>query len=88
MDNLGMFSERFEFSIEERINAAIEKVIAERILDDDTITQQEVMKKYDITAPVLKTWRKAGLNRYKPPIAGNRSHYYRKSEIEKFLGMK
>ena len=49
---------------------------------------QEVMKKYDITAPVLKTWRKAGLKRYKPPIAGNRSHYYRKSEIEKFRKVK
>lgn len=88
MDNLGIFSEHLESLIKEGVDAAIEKIIAVKLLDEDTITQQEVMKKYDITAPVLKTWRKAGLKRYKPPIAGNRSHYYRKSEIEKFLGMK
>lgn len=87
MDSLGMFSEKFESSIEERIDAAIEKVIAAKILDDDTITQQEVLKKYDITSSVLKKWRAAGLKRYKPPITKTRSHYYRKSEVEKFLGM-
>ncbi|QIW58309.1 hypothetical protein GU334_05065 [Lactococcus raffinolactis] len=88
MDSLGIFSEHLESLIKEGVDAAIEKIIAVKLLDEDTITQQEVLKKYKITDPVLKTWRKAGLKRYEPPIRGTRSLYYRKSEIEKFLGMK
>ena len=88
MDSLGIFSEHLESLIKEGVDAAIEKIIAVKLLDEDTITQQEVLKKYKITDPVLKTWRKAAMNRYEPPIRGTRSLYYRKSEIEKFLGMK
>lgn len=65
MDNLGIFSEHLESLIKEGVDAAIEKIIAVKLLDEDTITQQEVLKKYKITDPVLKTWRKAGLKRYR-----------------------
>lgn len=88
MGNVGLLSERFESELEKIIDAAAEKVIAARLLDDDIITQQEVMRKYDIKDETLKSWRGAGLTRYAPPIATTRSYYYRKSEIEKFLGMK
>ena len=37
MDNLGIFSEHLESLIKEGVDAAIEKIIAVKLLDEDTI---------------------------------------------------
>lgn len=89
MDNLGtIFSPQMENLMLNKFEELLEKAVAAKLLETDVITQQEALKEYDISSPVLKRWVKEGLKRYEPPYEETRSYYYRRSEIERFLGMK
>ena len=88
MNNLGtIFSPQMENLIIQKFEKLFEQAITAKLKEEDIITQKEVIDKYDITHGTLMKWEKLGLSRFQPPIENTTSIYYRKSEINKFLGM-